>query len=179
MPPSSIRCFNSIMLSPVVLLICCNGLKPALTICSRSCPIRRPAADICENAKDIILKRSLFPPVTSDSIRRFASTSCAATLKLIIVFAACAAPLNVTGDSAANLRICSKIIAPSFALPVRTSNAIVASSTCDARLIAFETVCTVRYAAANPLIDDIALLDELDVSRIALVVCSTDRRYVS
>ena len=48
--PSDISSCNCMRVLPVVLAISVNGLNPALTICIRSCPMRRPDADIWANA---------------------------------------------------------------------------------------------------------------------------------
>jgi len=48
--PFSISSFNTPMDFPVLREISDSGLNPALIICSRSCPISRPDAVICEKA---------------------------------------------------------------------------------------------------------------------------------
>ena len=79
--PADISSLSSEMLLPVIFDISTRGLKPALIICNRSCPISLPVEDICEKASTSELNFSLLPIEISPICRSMGMTFSASTLK--------------------------------------------------------------------------------------------------
>ena len=96
--PSSISFLSLPIDLPVCSLMTDNGLKPALIICKRSCPISLPVERIWANARTSELNLSALPIETSPIARRIGITSSAAVLnerRVCAPFASSCIPIGV------------------------------------------------------------------------------------
>ena len=87
MAPADISSLSSLMLLPVFRLISVSGLKPALIIWSKSCPMSLPVADICEKASVSDWNRCASPMLMSPICLRVGMTFSASMLKPSIICA--------------------------------------------------------------------------------------------
>ena len=100
------------MLLPVCSLITCNGLKPALIICNKSCPMSLPVALIWEKARVRLLNFSLSPMEMSPMAFKCIITSLAGMLNASMVCAPDARSCIIIGVRSSYSFICSKSSPP-------------------------------------------------------------------
>ena len=96
--PLLISSFSCDTLFPVWFAISVRGLKPALIIWSKSCPISLPVADICEKARVSELKFCLLPIEMSPIAWIYRGTFSASILNPTIIFVAAVISPNSNGE---------------------------------------------------------------------------------
>ena len=148
MSPFDISSFSTAMFLPVFLLISLSGLKPALIICSRSCPMSFPVDDICEKASVRDWNRCSSPMLMSPICLRVGMTFSASMLKPSMVWAPPASVFSMRGVFTANSRISLKNFLLSCSFPRSVRNATSYDSISDLVLMMSAVNC-LRYCAVK------------------------------
>ena len=105
--------------------------------CSRSCPIKRPAAATCPKATEIPCKSPPETAAISPILCKCLKASSALTPKPIRVLLACTSSSSWKGVPALNFTNCLKASVPFSALPVSTFNCVCSFSNLAALASAF------------------------------------------